>query len=693
MAAAAASAALQLHRQHPIVVGPQFGDDNEEMVEQLVPACLRQSPPQCREIQISAKVPLEWALPLYGFLMPLVVAITVLTNSFIVVVLSHRSLRTPTNVVLGAMAISELLTGLVCLPWLLYYYTFKGFETDQQQGLPPFWCNVFPYLATILPSIFHTAAIWLTVYLAVQRFIYICLPKLVRSWCTVERSKQVIISICVLSIWIYAPELFASYNQSFRAFDLRTNRTRSVCLMSRTVLIQMIGNNLYHMMLYGLHTILVHTLPCILLVFFTWRLIAAIRRADKKYSCLVGRGGNQSSQYHQQHRQQHDLYRKCTSTGTSFDDNGTTIGIDPASGLLATATSNPRYSIETTTTAANAFPLAPHPAPLMMPHCVVSSSSLEQQQLQTTTNIQQGRSVCRSSISDSKRVQALKQNTRMLLAVILLFLMTEIPAALIFSMHVGTVALKFTFIQQHHYAVLNKLLIVRNVLIVISYPLRFAIYCGMSAQFREVVQQMLIKHRKFTLFCWHFPYVKLYTTKEEARKAAAAKAATGTAATSPGCANVQNANPQDGSGGKGAVKRTTSVVLQNNNCSAAAAVVRRTVDDSSNSQHRMMMANNNEHNNSQQHARRPTWTLTTELSSVSPVPTPSAVVQLPPQSSRNLTATSSRDDGSRDEKCPAAGKADPNGKINNNDSENDVMGIENENDDDDVDDELGECKL
>jgi len=100
----------------------QFIDNNE------LPDCLRQSPQQCREIQINAKVPLDWALPLYGFLMPLVVAITLLTNSFIVVVLSQRQLRTPTNVVLGGMAISELLTGLSCLPWLLYYYTFRGKE-------------------------------------------------------------------------------------------------------------------------------------------------------------------------------------------------------------------------------------------------------------------------------------------------------------------------------------------------------------------------------------------------------------------------------------------------------------------------------------------------------------------------------------------------------------------------------------
>lgn len=58
--------------------------------------------------------------------MPIIVAITLATNSFIVLVLSHKYLRTPTNFVLLAMAVSELLTGLSCLPWLLYYYTFKG---------------------------------------------------------------------------------------------------------------------------------------------------------------------------------------------------------------------------------------------------------------------------------------------------------------------------------------------------------------------------------------------------------------------------------------------------------------------------------------------------------------------------------------------------------------------------------------
>ncbi|KAH7700323.1 CBN-SPRR-1 protein, partial [Aphelenchoides avenae] len=252
------------------------------------PECVNRS--QCREIVINGQVPLDWALPLYGYIMPIIVAITLATNSFIVLVLSHKYLRTPTNFVLLAMAVSELLTGLSCLPWLLYYYTFKGYQTDQEYGLPPFWCSMFPYLASILPSIFHTAAIWLTVYLAVQRYIYICMPKLVKNHCTIARSRCVIMCIFMASAWIYAPELFATYNQSYEMESHRFyNRTYRVCMRVRTTFIQVVGSNAYYYILYGLHTVLAHTLPCILLVLFTCKLISAIRQADRRHAVLISK--------------------------------------------------------------------------------------------------------------------------------------------------------------------------------------------------------------------------------------------------------------------------------------------------------------------------------------------------------------------------------------------------------------------
>lgn len=53
--------------------------------------------------------------------------------------------------------------------------------------------------------------------------------------------------------------------------------------------INFIGNDAYHFFIYGLHTALIHILPCILLVTFTWKLIRAIRFADERYATLISK--------------------------------------------------------------------------------------------------------------------------------------------------------------------------------------------------------------------------------------------------------------------------------------------------------------------------------------------------------------------------------------------------------------------
>lgn len=65
----------------------------------------------CSPIDISERVPVDLAVPLYGYVMPIIIAVTLVTNSFIVVVLNQKHLRTPTNYVLLSMAVAELLTG------------------------------------------------------------------------------------------------------------------------------------------------------------------------------------------------------------------------------------------------------------------------------------------------------------------------------------------------------------------------------------------------------------------------------------------------------------------------------------------------------------------------------------------------------------------------------------------------------
>ena len=42
-----------------------------------------------------------------------------------------------------------------------------------------------------MPQIFHTASIWLTLLLALQRYIYVCHAPIAKSFCTVNKAKLV----------------------------------------------------------------------------------------------------------------------------------------------------------------------------------------------------------------------------------------------------------------------------------------------------------------------------------------------------------------------------------------------------------------------------------------------------------------------------------------------------------------------
>lgn len=75
-------------------------------------------------INVTCEIPPEYAVPLYGYVMPYLLVVTIIANTLIVVVLSKRHMRTPTNVVLMAMALCDMFTLLLPAPWLIYMYTF-----------------------------------------------------------------------------------------------------------------------------------------------------------------------------------------------------------------------------------------------------------------------------------------------------------------------------------------------------------------------------------------------------------------------------------------------------------------------------------------------------------------------------------------------------------------------------------------
>jgi hypothetical protein len=151
-------------------------------------------------MDIGSLVPLNVAIPVYGYLMPALISLMVISNSFIILVLSRKHLRTPTNIVLISMATFDLLTGLTPLPWFIYYYTLKMYKRDEKFGFDnEILCKIYPYVSYILPSTFHMVVIWSTVFLAIQRYVYVCAPNSIHKFCTPKITKIVIIIITLVS--------------------------------------------------------------------------------------------------------------------------------------------------------------------------------------------------------------------------------------------------------------------------------------------------------------------------------------------------------------------------------------------------------------------------------------------------------------------------------------------------------------
>jgi hypothetical protein len=120
-------------------------------------------------LNITESTPLEYAMIMYGYIMPFLLILTIVANTLIVLVLAQKHMRTPTNLVLLSMAIADMLTLLFPSPWYFYMYTL-GYHN--QILYPPLACYAYNSMTDVLPMFFHTASIWLTILLAGQRLVF-----------------------------------------------------------------------------------------------------------------------------------------------------------------------------------------------------------------------------------------------------------------------------------------------------------------------------------------------------------------------------------------------------------------------------------------------------------------------------------------------------------------------------------------
>lgn len=90
--------------------------------------------------------------------------------------------------------------------------------------------------------------------------------------------------------------------------------------------------------------------------------------------------------------------------------------------------------------------------------------------------------------TESIKLRDSNSTTIMLIVIVTVFLMVEFPMTIVTILHIMQNALNISIVN---YDILNTTILFTNFFIMLSYPVNFAIYCGMSRQFRQTFKSLL----------------------------------------------------------------------------------------------------------------------------------------------------------------------------------------------------------
>ncbi|XP_074597819.1 sex peptide receptor-like isoform X2 [Brevipalpus obovatus] len=242
------------------------------------PSCINETFFASFDLYNNRTVNMYYVKLLNGDIRPFLALLTIITNILVAIVLAQRTMRTPTNLVLLAMSIADLLTTIFPAPWDLYLYTFGH---HNEMLYPSEKCLLRHYMEILLPTIFHTTSMWLTLILAAQRYIYVCHPTVAPKWCTVPKVTYAIVGAFGLSLIINILRFFENFRNIY-VIDPRGHIARGCLARMREPWEQMIFP--YYV---WFRIIFVNICSCVVLVILNFKLFSALRQAQKTRARLI----------------------------------------------------------------------------------------------------------------------------------------------------------------------------------------------------------------------------------------------------------------------------------------------------------------------------------------------------------------------------------------------------------------------
>ncbi|XP_037935053.1 probable G-protein coupled receptor 139 [Teleopsis dalmanni] len=142
----------------------------------------------------------------HGYVSLVVCILGTIANTLNIIVLSGRDMRSPTNAILTGLAVADLAVMIEYMPYTIHDYIL-GDRLPREQQVSFAWA-CFVKFHSIFAQVLHTISIWLTVTLAVWRYIAVGYPQKNRVWCGMRTTLITIITAYIVCLLVVSPSLY-----------------------------------------------------------------------------------------------------------------------------------------------------------------------------------------------------------------------------------------------------------------------------------------------------------------------------------------------------------------------------------------------------------------------------------------------------------------------------------------------------
>ncbi|XP_066586599.1 G-protein coupled receptor dmsr-1-like isoform X2 [Prorops nasuta] len=233
----------------------------------------------------------DWYVGIHGWSSLLVCIFGSIANSLNIAVLTRREMRSPTNLILSGLAVADLLVMLEYIPLSIHMYLYKRSKRDTYS----YGWTVFVLFHSSFAQVCHTVSIWLTVTLAIWRYIAVAYPQRNRELCSYRRTIFAILAAYVICPIICIPLYITTEVYSrVESLDLDGNISSDGAGAINTTLYYVrltettnsTGDS-EDLMNFWIYSVVIKLIPCLALTILILSLVMVLLRVKKRRKVLT----------------------------------------------------------------------------------------------------------------------------------------------------------------------------------------------------------------------------------------------------------------------------------------------------------------------------------------------------------------------------------------------------------------------